>query len=116
MNQHLVEWIRLDASETVDTLELSQASGLSMAELEELVEYGALVPLSPGGDALLFSATVVVPVRTVARLRLDYDLDLFTAGMLLGYLGRIEGLERQLQSLRAQVRYHHEGEGSKLPG
>ena len=50
-----------------------------------------------------FSADCVVPLRAACKLRIDYDLDLFTVALLMGYLNRIDGLERQLQSLRAEL-------------
>lgn len=52
--------------------------------------------------------------RSVSRLRLDFDLDLFTVALLIGYLNRIEALERQVQSLQAQLPGHerYAGEGA----
>ncbi|MDP3135094.1 MAG: chaperone modulator CbpM [Burkholderiaceae bacterium] len=88
---------------TVDIIELSRASGLSWDDLQELVEYSALVPLSASEQDLLFSASCVVSVRTVARLRADFDLDLFTAGMLLGYIEQIRGLECTVRALQARM-------------
>jgi chaperone modulatory protein CbpM len=49
----------------------------------------------------LFSAEWVVPLRTAAKLRQDFDLDLFTVVILLGNLCRIEILQRQVQQLQA---------------
>jgi chaperone modulatory protein CbpM len=43
----------------------------------------------------------VVPLRTAAKLRQDFDLDLFTVAILLGNLSRIEILQRQVQQLQA---------------
>lgn len=97
------EYTWLDARETVTVSELSRACGLSAAELDELVEYGALRPLEQHRAERLFSAEYVMPLRSVGRLRLDFDLDLFTVALLFGYLNRIEALERQVQSLQAQL-------------
>ena len=94
-----VTW--LDSRETVSLPELSRACGMSMDELAELVEYGALVPLAPTGRESLFSASCVVPLRTVSKLCMDFDLDVFTAAVLMGYLDRIDELERQVLSLQA---------------
>jgi chaperone modulatory protein CbpM len=44
-----------------------------------------------------------MPLRTAGKLRQDFDLDLFTVGLLLGYLNRIEALERQVRTLKAQT-------------
>ncbi len=96
-----VTW--LDARETVTLTDLSQVCGLSAAELGELVDYGALVPLAPVQTICRFSAEWVVPLRTASQLRRDFDLDVFSMGMLLGYLNHIEALERELRALRAQL-------------
>ena len=103
MDDQISEWAWLDARETVTVAELARACGLSANELEELVEYGALPPLQATQSEHVFSAEWVMPLRTAGRLRADYDLDLFAVGMLLGYLNRIDELERRLQALQAQL-------------
>ncbi|NML48261.1 hypothetical protein HHL11_31220 [Ramlibacter sp. G-1-2-2] len=96
------DWTWLDNQRSIDQAELAQTCGLSAAEIDELVEYGALVPLvSERPDGRLFSAAVVPSLREAARLRVDFDLDLFTMSLLLGYLQRIVQLEQQLRSLHA---------------
>ena len=106
MSAQVVEVRWLDARETVTVPELSRVCGLSAAELDELVEYGALTPLQRGPAERAFSAEWVVPLRTAGRLRQDFDLDLFAVAILLGYLNRIEDLEREVKSLRAQLPGH----------
>ncbi len=116
MNTHITHtdrqesWISLDASETVTADELARASGLSADQLNELVEYGALMPVAACSAAQepdrLFSATYVITLRAACHVQRDFDLDLFTAGLLVGYLMRIDALERQIQSLHAQSTAH----------
>lgn len=96
------EVIWLDSREAVSLAELSRACGMNIDELVELVEYGALAPVQEAGPETLFSATCIVQLRTVSKLRVDFDLDVFTAAVLMGYLDRIDELERELQSLRAR--------------
>jgi chaperone modulatory protein CbpM len=109
MAQQDVEWMWLDATETVTISELSRCSGLSMLELEELVDYNALAPLPPAPAQSplmlerLFSAEWVAPLREVGKMRQDYDLDLFSVAMLLNHLNRIEQLQRQVRSLQARL-------------
>lgn len=103
MEQQLLDVAWLDAREAVTLAELAQTCALSVAELDELMDYGALVPMQEARQERLFSADCVMPLRTAGKLRQDFDLDLFTVGLLLGYLNRIEALERELQSLRAQL-------------
>ncbi len=89
MAQQQVEWMWLDATETVTISELSRCCGMSTLELDELVDYKALpaLPPAPSQSPLmferLFSAEWVTPLREVGKMRQDYDLDLFTVAMLL---------------------------------
>ena len=103
MDLKLVEVSWLDARESISLSELSRVSALSPSELDELVDYGALVPLDAAQPERCFSAGYVMPLRTAGNLRRDFDLDLFTVGILLGYLHRIHALEGQLRSLEARV-------------
>lgn len=95
MAQH-DEWMWLDGRLTVDVAELARMSGMTAAEIEELVEYGSL----PAGSDGMFQADVVRCLREAVRLRVLFDLDLFSAGLLLRYLRRIEELEGELRALR----------------
>lgn len=98
----------LDAQRRIDPAELAHVCSLTVAELEELVEYGALTPVAAEGSGLReFSAACVVPLREAVRLRTLYDLDLFTVSLLLGYLQRIAQLEHQMHALQAQLPHGH---------
>jgi chaperone modulatory protein CbpM len=70
------------------------------------VDYSALIPLVRSASERAFSAHWVVPLRTVAKLRVDFDLDLFTVAMVLGNLDRIAQLEQQVLSLQALLPPH----------
>jgi chaperone modulatory protein CbpM len=100
------EWHRLEAGVLMTAPELARCCQLRVDELQELVEYGALEHAGGEGDVLLFASDCLAPLRVASRLRLDFDLDLFTMGLLLGYLRRIDALERQLASLRARLPAH----------
>ena len=91
---------RFDGTQPVGQRELGALCGLSDAEVEELVEYGNLQPIA--GERL-FDAACVPALRAALRLRADYDLDLFTAGLLFGFLRRIDDLERQVRWLQAHL-------------
>ncbi len=112
MEHQQVEWMWLDAMETVTISELSRCSGISTLELDELVDYKALpiLPPPPSQSPLmferLFSAEWVTPLREVGKMRQDYDLDLFTVAMLLSHLNRIEVLERKVRSMQAHMPTH----------
>jgi chaperone modulatory protein CbpM len=106
MTQEQAEWRWLDTRETVTLTELSECCGMSVAELDELVDYCALVPVTPANHQVVFSAQWVVPLRAASKLRGDFDLDLFTVAILLENLNRIEVLERRVHSLQALVPQH----------
>lgn len=95
----------LDAHRHIDQAELAAMCSLTVTEVDELVEYGALVPVlaEAGSGMRLFSAACVAPLREAVRLRGHYDLDVFTVSLLLGYLQRIEQLEHQVRTLQAHV-------------
>jgi chaperone modulatory protein CbpM len=114
MNAQAVEVGWLDSRETLSVAELSRVCGLSAAELDELVEYGALNPIHRNVPERSFSAECVAALRAAGRLRRDFDLDLFAVAILMGYLNRIEELEREVKSLRAHLPRHsqvHRDEG-----
>jgi len=96
------DWIWLDARETVTAAELTRVCGLNAGELDELVDYGALTPEQSGCTDRLFSAAYVTHLRTASKLRLDFDLDIFTVAIVLDYLGRIDALERHVRVLEDQ--------------
>lgn len=106
MQTQQVEWLWLDERDTVSRSELSRACGMSTTEVDELVDYGALVPLAPDQSERVFSAQCITQLRTAGKLRVDFDLDLFAVAVLLGYLNRIEALERQVRSLEAHLPAH----------
>ena len=93
------EWMWLDARRAVEAGELARMCGLTLQEVAELVDYGALEPLQDG----TFRADLVAPLRQALQVRVRFDLDLFTAGLLAGHLHRIEALERELRALRAHA-------------
>jgi len=111
------EWVWTEHRETVTAGELCAVCGLSVAELDELVDYGAIAPLAPAGAAeRSFATEDVAPLRTAGKLRLDFDLDLFTVSLLLGYLRRIDALEHQVRSLQAHLPSHAHPPAREGPG
>ena len=88
------EWLPLS--------EVARASGLTVLEIHELVEWG-LVPMPGAGGEPRLSVEQVVLLRRASALRRDYDLDLFAMGLLLDQLVRIDALERELAALRART-------------
>jgi chaperone modulatory protein CbpM len=99
MNQHPVA---RHAADCIGFSDLSAGCAISVAELQELMEYGALAPVAASDSEPMFATTYLQPLRMAGRLRRDYDLDLFVVVIVMDYLKRIEVLESQLVSLQAQ--------------
>ena len=103
MRLQLSEDFLLDEQVELSFEELVALSGLSAAELEELVESGALLPIHPQVTPWTFAGHHVVTVRSVCRLRDDFDLDANALPLAHLMLERIRELETQLRELQARV-------------
>lgn len=82
---------------------LAELSGLSPADLRELVGYGALAPKNPDEPEWMFAAQCVVTVRIASRMRRDFDLDVQGLALALSLIGRIHQLEAELRQLRVLI-------------
>ena len=103
MNTQTFELHWLEVDEAIPITELAGMCAMSMDDVNELVEYGALLPLqTTNAPERTFSALCVMPLRTACKLRQDFDLDLFTVGLVLGYLQRIDTLERKVRQFEAK--------------
>lgn len=103
MNPEQVDVVWLDAREEYSLAELMRCSGLSEAELRELVDYGVLTPTDPQGAEWTFGADIVVTIQAAGRLREDLELDPRALALALTLMRRIRDLEAQLCNLRAQL-------------
>ena len=103
MTEYQVDYVWGASSEVVNFAELSPVCGLSDAELDELVEYGALLPLEPSEEERRFKSACIPSLRTANKLRRDFDLDMFAVSFLFEYLQRIEALEDQVRLLKAHI-------------
>ena len=97
------ELIWLDEHHEVSLAELIELSGFSQQELYYLVEIGALAPNNPienniTSNDLRFSSHCIVSIRTLARLKSDFELEQNALGLMLVFLERIRNLELQLGS------------------
>ena len=94
-----IEWPAM--SDTVSLTELALACSMSLDELRELVDFGALQPIDPVQTEPVFAMGCMEPLRTAGKLRRDYDLDLFVVVIVMDYLQHIRQLEAQLRTLLA---------------
>jgi chaperone modulatory protein CbpM len=104
MNNVPGDAVRMDDDATITYTELVAASGVPEQVVREMVSYGVLTPR--GGDATTwtFALHSLVVVRKAQRLQRDFELDTHAVTVVLRYLERIEALETQIRSLRAQLR------------
>ena len=83
--------------------ELCELSGLSEAELRELVDYGVLAPIDSHAQHWTFSADRLIVARSARRLRKDFDLDPHGVALAVALLERVHDLEAELRDLRARL-------------
>jgi chaperone modulatory protein CbpM len=97
MNIDYSELMWLDHHHAVSLEELAELSGLAQEELRQLVESGALIPNSTSDENLYFNSHCVISIRTLSRLKQDFDLEPSAFGLTLVFLERIRKLELQLR-------------------
>jgi chaperone modulatory protein CbpM len=103
MKIELADALWIDAHQEISFAELAQSSGLSEADLRELVDCGALAPIDVQSAAWTFGGDCLVTMRTAFRLRNDLELDPHALALSLMFLDRIRRLEQQLRDLQAQL-------------
>jgi chaperone modulatory protein CbpM len=99
----LTEAVWLDERGIVTLVELAECSGLSEAELRDLVDLGALEPLNPDSSDWSFGAQCIVAARAASRLRSDFELDTQSLAVVLSLLERVQELEMELQRVHARL-------------
>ena len=99
MNIDFSEIVWLDHHHEVSIDELVELSGFSQEELRQLVDSGALVPINPDEVCWSFSAHSVVSIRTLSRLKQDFELESNAFALTLVFLERIRALELKVQEL-----------------
>ncbi len=97
------ELMLLVAQSRIALTELVEASGLTRAELIELVEYGAVAPQGAAPEQWTFPADALVQARAAARLRADFELEPASLALLLAYRDRIVELEALVRELECQL-------------
>ena len=103
MTSELGEALWPDDEHRLPLRELAELSGLSEAEVLELVEYGALTPADDTAGQWVFSVWSITVARSARRLREDYELEPHGVALVLAYLDRIRELEAKLRALEARL-------------
>ncbi len=110
MNVNETELIWLDEQHEISMNELIALSGLTEAEIRQLVESGALSPTTPdnpNANTWSFSSHCIISIRQLSRLKHDFELEQNALGLTLIFLERIRTLEYQLRALEHAATQHH---------
>jgi hypothetical protein len=91
----VTEHLRPEEGELLSEDEFARTSGLPREQVRELEAYG----LMPHGRLDLPTA---LALREAVHLKNDFDLDLFSTGLVAGYIEKIRELQAELGRLRAQ--------------
>ena len=97
------EAVWLSEADGFSLAQLAELSGLTEAELRELVDYGAIAPVNPHASDWAFSGECLVKVRTACRLRVSFELEPGGLALVIALLDRIHELEAELTALRART-------------
>jgi chaperone modulatory protein CbpM len=96
MNVECSESVLLDEQHEISLNELAELSGLSSEELCQLVDSGVLLPNNPAEAIWHFNSHYVISIRSLSRLKQDFELESNSLGLMLVFLERIRALEQQL--------------------
>ncbi len=101
MRHETLDIVWLNAERTMTRGELLALTGLGEAELSELLDCGAVVPLDEREQPARFTAQCVASVRRARRLREELELEPHALGVAVALLERIAELESEVRHLRA---------------
>ncbi len=102
MQVEITDAVWLEGQGEFSIAELADRCGLAESQLRELVDYGALLPLTSREAGGRFGADCLATLRTAYRLHRELELEPFALALMLQLLQRINDLESQLGRLRAQ--------------
>lgn len=82
---------------------LAEISGLSLDEIEDLIDNEVINPVDPAQSPRMFALEGVVTAQMARRLRDDFLLDRHGLALALTLMRRVTQLESELQALRARA-------------
>lgn len=98
MRIHVTDANWLNESDVCSIEHFAELSGMSLADVQELVECGAIRPAQESVDPSSYSMQEVSIVIAARRLRDDFELDQHGLEVALSLLRRIRVLEAELQT------------------
>lgn len=87
--------LRPDETGVMSIPDFARIAGLTEHDVRALIDDQLLAP----GQIDLRSA---LALRQAVRLQHDFDLDLFSTGLLAGYIRRVAEMQAEIDQLRAQ--------------
>lgn len=103
MNLQETEVVWLDGDDVCRIEYLAEISGLSLEDIEDLIENEVINPLDPMQSPRMFPLQGVATAQMARRLRDDFLLDRHGLTLALKLLQRLAQLESELQALRARA-------------
>lgn len=97
MTLQLTHAVWLNETAVCSIEHLVEVSGLSLDEIENLVEDGLMEPADAAAPARSFHMAHLVTARQARRLRDDFELDRNGLALALTLLRRIDALEQALR-------------------
>jgi chaperone modulatory protein CbpM len=98
------EWISLDEHGVCSAQFLTEVSGLSDDEINELIDNDVIVPVDDSLQPSSFPLFCIATVNRARRLRDDFELDSHGMVLALKLLYRIDALQIELDATRAHIR------------
>ncbi|MBC7502573.1 MAG: hypothetical protein H7315_19070 [Herminiimonas sp.] len=102
MNTHYSDSIWLNDQGVCRIEHLAEMSGLSIEDIEDLVDNGVIVPVDQSPPPRTYYLQYVVTVKVARRLRDDFQLDRHGLTLALTLLSRIDELQGEVSALRAK--------------
>ncbi len=93
----------LDEHHEISLDDLRDLSGLTLDELNYLIEHGALTPSDASRQSWLFSSQHLVSLRSLSRLKVDFDLESEVLPLMLCLIDRIHNLELLLEKSNVKI-------------
>jgi DNA-binding transcriptional MerR regulator len=90
-------------SERLTLDRLAADAGMHPALVERFVACGLITPVAWQGGALLFEASTVLRLRTIARLRDNLGINVAGIAVIMDLLDRLRDLQRANELLRSRL-------------
>src|SRR4051795_13203374 len=102
MRIQVTDAVWLNESDVCSIEHFAELSGMPLAEMQDLVESGAIRPTQENVEPASFAVQEVSIVIAARRLRDDFELDRHGLAVALSLLRRIRALETELRTVEAR--------------